>query len=59
MVESMTKDLIAETKKLIKIAHAEGKTMNLTEAFERHPVEEEVHEGKVEYILQGANKDEV
>ena len=38
-----------EMKKLIAFARMKNKVLPLEKAFEMHPVEEEAHEGKIEY----------
>jgi hypothetical protein len=45
----MEKKIVDEMKELVELGKEMGKVLPISEAFVLHPVEDEVHEGKLEY----------
>jgi hypothetical protein len=43
------KKIVDEMKELVELGKERGKVLPVSEAFVLHPVEDEVHEGKLEY----------
>ena len=46
---------IQKMKELIEIAREKGKVIHFTDAFDKYPAENEVHEGQMKYWTQGEN----
>ncbi|MDR0221203.1 MAG: hypothetical protein LBI54_07370 [Lachnospiraceae bacterium] len=45
----MEKEIVFEMKELTELGRKRGKVLPVSQAFELHPVEDEAHEGKLEY----------
>jgi hypothetical protein len=45
----MENQIVAEMKELAELGKERGKVLPVSEAFVLHPVEDEAHEGKLEY----------
>jgi len=45
----MDKELILKMKELIRVARQQNKVLPVATAFETYPVEDEDHNGKIEY----------
>ena len=53
----MDKLLIEKTKKAIASGRKAGRVLDISEAFKKYPVENEIHKGKPEYFEnRGKNK---
>jgi len=55
----MDEKLVAQMKELVGKAETQNKILPKSEAFHNFPVEDEVHEGKIEYWAKKDPKDEV
>jgi len=45
--------LVSQMKELVKKGQSQNKVLPVSEAFKMYPVEDEVHEGKIEYWTSG------
>lgn len=55
----MDKHLVSQMRELVEKARKEGAILQVSEAFDLYPVEDEIHEGKLEYWTTGEPKSEV
>jgi len=51
----MNSALIKKAKEAIELGRKNGRVLDVSEAFKLYPVEEEVHEGKLEYFKNKEN----
>ena len=49
----MNEESVIKMKEIVKEGYKKNKVLHVSEAYRLYPVEEEPHEGKIEYWTQG------
>lgn len=56
MGDFVNESLIKQAKEAIKSGRKKGRVLDVSEAFKKYPVENEVHKGSLEYFENNENK---
>lgn len=54
--DSVNKTLIERAKEAIEMGKKNGRILDISEAFKKYPIEDEIHKGKLEYFQQKDKK---